>query len=172
MLQQVNYGMNGIVGEGYFNSFLFNDAAGNIDKAKAANPEEFKKLLLAQAVLIQEELNELIKAIEENNVIEQVDGIGDVHVTAFGLMQMLQTKTQSECALVEICDNNLTKFISIKHPNLDEIIRLTQEKYQKEGIAVDVIHNPKYNCVLFKNKETNKILKPFGYKPVDLSRFV
>ena len=172
MIQNLNYGMNGIIGEVYYNTFLFNDAAGNLQKAKEATPEEFKEMLLSQARLVQEELNELIKGIEENNVIEQLDGAGDSLVTVSGLVQLLETKVKAEAASLEVTKNNLTKFVSVNHPDIQNIINQTCGKYQKEGKPVDVVHNTAYNCIVFVDRTTRKVKKPFGYKSVDLSSFV
>jgi hypothetical protein len=171
-LKDINYGVNCVVGQAYHNTYLFNKIAGNISNAKRSNPEEFKQMLLNQANLIQEELNEFIKALEDDNPIEQLDGASDCIVTVAGLMQILETRYQAESALLEVSENNLTKFVQLRNKDIQNIVQLTCEKYKKEGNPVEVVYAEEYGCLVFVDEVTRKIKKPLGYKPVDLSSFV
>lgn len=172
MIKNVNNKCNAIIGDVYGNTEVFNSIAGVLSKAKEATSEQFKEMLLFQCKLIQEELDETIKAVEDNDLIEQVDGAADILVTASGLVQLLQTKVRAEEAALEVSQNNLTKFLSVRNPNVQDIALQTRDKYSSQNIQVIMEQNQEYAAVVFKNKATGKVLKPSSYKPVDLSSFV
>lgn len=172
MIKNVNNKCNAVIGDVYGNTEVFNSISGSLTKAKEATPEQFKEILLLQCNLIQEELDETIKAIEDNDLIEQVDGAADVLVTASGLVQLLQTKVKAEEAALEVSQNNLTKFLPIRNPDVQSIALQTRDKYSSQNIEIVMEQNQEYAAVVFKNKATGKVLKPSSYKPVDLSGFV
>ena len=103
---------------------------------------QFRKQQLSY---IQSEVQELADALEELDLVEELDACQDILVTVFGYMQKLQQHgARVDKAMVKTADNNLSKF-----PTTLEEVQQTQEFYKT-----------------VKNKET-----VFGYNP-DYKRYV
>ena len=145
---------------------LFNEIAGNLDTPSFKTIEQ-------QAELIREEVNETILAAYQSNYVGLVDGVADIFVTFAGLLQKLEVLGYyNDSATDAVCENNLTKFVSLDHPDLDRIIVDTKQLYQQRGIQVKTEVNLEHSVMIFKNAETGKILKPSNYKSVNLVDFV
>ena len=98
-----------------------------------------------QLSYIQSEVQELADALEELDLVEELDACMDILVTTFGYLAKLQSLgARVDKAMVKTADNNLSKF-----PTTMEEVQQTQEFYK----AV-------------KNKET-----VFGYNP-EYKRYV
>ena len=103
---------------------------------------QFRKQQLSY---IQSEVQELADALEELDLVEELDACVDILVTVFGYMQKLQQHgARVDKAMVKTAENNLSKF-----PTTLEEVQQTQEFYKT-----------------VKNKET-----VFGYNP-DYKRYV
>ena len=103
---------------------------------------QFRKQQLSY---IQSEVQELADALEELDLVEELDACMDILVTVFGYMQKLQQHgARVDKAMVKTADNNLSKF-----PTTLEEVQQTQEFYKT-----------------VKNKET-----VFGYNS-DYKRYV
>lgn len=163
--------IDGLVGMAYSSIKIANEIPGTLDKAKKATGEDFKVLLKNQIKIIQSELQETIDAIEANDEVETLDGAGDLFVTAAGLLQIVDTHTEGREALLEICANNLTKFISVFDPNKDQIIKDTIELYEAKGVKVTPVVNTTYNMIAFMD-ENGKYKKPSTYKAVNLTSYL
>ena len=98
-----------------------------------------------QLSYIQSEVQELADALEELDLVEELDACMDILVTVFGYIQKLQQHgARVDKAMVKTADNNLSKF-----PTTLEEVQQTQEFYKT-----------------VKNKET-----VFGYNS-DYKRYV
>ena len=161
---------DGLIGQAYCSIKIANEIPGTLDRAAIANKEEFKKILQDQIKIIQSELKETIDAIEQEDEIETLDGGCDLFVTAAGLLQIIETKVQARLGLLDVCANNLTKFISVFHPDKDKIIEDTIQKYKEKDITVKPVINQKYQAIAFID-ENNKYKKPSIYKDVDLQQY-
>lgn len=150
-------------------AFVFNNIAGNLDR------ECTKELLLNQIKLIEEEVQEIREAIEQKEDVELLDGILDTQTVLYGLMQIVH-KAKPSMKFLEASEalvyNNLSKFPDANDPEIIQIIRDTTEKYRKQYIEIDLHVNQQYNKVVFKNKETGKVLKPSNYSKLDLKQYV
>ena len=98
-----------------------------------------------QLSYIQSEVQELSDALEETDLVEELDACMDILVTVFGYIQKLEALgARVDAAMVKTADNNLSKF-----PTTLEEVQQTQEFYKT-----------------VKNKET-----VFGYNS-DYKRYV
>jgi len=127
----------------------FNSIAGVFEEC----PEEKADLYLS---LVFEELSETIKAFEERDSVELMDGCVDVMVTAFGLAQVLQKAGfDVEKAMKKVAENNLAKF-----PSAVEGCR-----HLKEFTATI---NKEHNVYVIRD-DNGKIRKHEDFQPVDIS---
>ena len=103
---------------------------------------QFRKQQLSY---IQSEVQELADALEELDLVEELDACQDILVTVFGYLQKLEALgARVDKAMVKTADNNLSKF-----PTILEEVQQIQEFYKT-----------------VKNKET-----VFGYNS-DYKRYV
>lgn len=126
-----------------------------------------KQDLLNQMKIIMEEVKETINDLEANDRVGVLDGYTDMMVTVVGFGQMLNNlNIPTNAALHETADNNLTKFPRI-NDNLTVLYANTARKYPQHKVGCTVYEDR----AVFKN-ENNKVLKPEGYIPNDLSLHV
>ena len=119
-----------------------------------------------QLNLVIEEHNELVMAHKEQNIVEICDAICDSLITLFGYQRKIE-----ECYGVDfskamnlVADNNLEKY------PLDEQVAIdTVKMYQEKGLDTYYTFYPEGLCYVIRDSKTNKIKKPIGFKPVDLS---
>lgn len=139
------------VGQAYGSIYKFNDISGNL-----TNPD--KEAIALQLDLIQEEYIETVEAFDEDNQVEILDGACDMFVVVCGLLQKLEAQGYNvEEALARICENNMSKFPSI-----------TGNKENVWPPEFQSMFNKKYQVLVLKNKY-GKIMKPTGFKPMDIS---
>ena len=120
----------------------------------------------SQVKLIEEEVQEARDGVTANSAAEVLDGAIDVLVTAFGLLQKLEyAGIDTSKALSLIAENNMQKFTS----DID-IAKATVQKYKHEG--VETYYIPFGNLYVIKRFSDNKIMKPIGFKSVDLSECI
>lgn len=146
------------------------------------------------ANMVMEEGKELLTAMFlEKDRIKQIDGVCDTFFTIiqydklngtsflesfwYPMAQESAKRLQYDLykALELVCENNLTKYIDISEgkdiSDLSTWRVTTKNKYNNQGIKVSLhwpeIKNKSY--LVFKNQDTNKILKPVGYSDVDLT---
>ena len=116
------------------------------------------------------EVQELQAGIETNNVKEIVDGVIDTIVVALGMWQKLRNLgVDMDEAASRIAVNNLSKFPVVSKDD-NSVEEKTVQAYHLKGIQVDTsCHDmTPYKRLVFKNKETDKVLKPFGFTPVNI----
>lgn len=146
----------------------FNKIAGNL----SAPPT--KQQLINQLALIKEELEETIEAVELGDAVETVDGAADILYTLNGFNQMLvKAGYDVTGANLEVCKNNLTKFIPAKDEGCMKLIDDTIN-YYKATFDIDVgeFYNSDYDVFVLKNLATSKIVKPLNYKSVNLKAYI
>ncbi len=165
---RTQFHIDGLIGEAYSSSKIFNYIAGNLGNGSTLS---LKEKLLNQIKIIQSELDEFKKGVETDDPIETLDGGCDVLFTAFGALQMLEEVCRSKEATLEVCDNNLTKYVQVSDPNAREIIESTVQKYKEEGVEIEVQLNKTFGVYVFKDKN-GKVRKPVSYKAVQLESFL
>ena len=145
-------------------TYTFNSIAGN---DKKLTMQDF----LDQQAVLEEEVKELREGIEELDLDKMTDGAVDTIVVALGVIQKLETAgVNTDRAMQRIGQNNLEKYPRIEYD--ESIVQKTVDMYKEKGIEVDVSMSPLGHCWVFKNKLTGKILKPYGFKSVDLGECI
>lgn len=160
--------IDGLVGQAYESVKTFNTIAGNIGNQTKLT---LKERLLNQIKIIQSELDELKAGVETDDPLETLDGVADVVVTAFGALQMVEEVSKAREGLLEVCANNLTKFIQVSDPNAQAIINTSVEYYKEDGVEITVELNRNFNVYVLKD-QNGKIRKPSNYKSVDLVSYL
>jgi hypothetical protein len=126
--------------------------------------------LLNQMKIIESEIKEMRDAIELQNPVELIDGYVDSMVTLLGMRDMLANLQFDVCgAESTVADNNDTKFLSSFSDR--SVLEYTVHQYQIQGITCRSVYNAQYDCYVFLD-QNNKVRKPVGYKPVDLTPFI
>lgn len=129
---------------------------------------EFARVMRNQVLRVQEELNELLEAIEYNQKEEIIDGICDVLYTALPIAEIaFSAGYKVEPACMEVAKNNLSKLVT----NFDVAVK-SAEKYGEGHCHVDQIsYNGEVYYPILRNEDL-KLLKPIGYESVNLSKYV
>ena len=146
----------------------FNLQAGN--RFEAPKTFEFYKALRNQLKLVQEELTEVVNAVEHQDDVEILDGIADVMVTMAWVFELAhQAGFEVDKAMRAVNENNSTKIFK---SYIDAA--KTAEYYADQGIEgmhveESLVQGVPYYTARDQNK---KIRKPIGFKSVELSQFV
>jgi phosphoribosyl-ATP pyrophosphohydrolase len=149
--------------EHYDRVIRFNKLANKLEKNVLTWEKDWKN----QLGLVKEEFQELIVATEDNNLEGIIDGLADVFVTYSKLLHLVKLKgVDIDEALQLVCENNMTKIIS----DVD-VAEQTMLHYQQQGLAcyVDKYEGGLGVYYTVKRLQDQKILKPLGFKSVDLS---
>lgn len=142
------------VGQAFGSVLKFNDIAGQL-----SNPD--KGSIALQLDLIQEEYLEGVEAFDNEDRVELLDAAIDMWVVVSGLLQKLEAMGYNvEEALKRVTDNNLTKFPSYEGNKTN----IWPPEYQ-------AMFNDKHKVIVLKNSN-GKVVKPSGYKSVNLSDLV
>ena len=88
----------------------FNERCGNVDCTPEMSLDEVCSATLPQAKVILEEAKELLKACEENNEQELIDGAVDTCVTALRLLSLLGKRYDLMRAAGMVMENNHLKY--------------------------------------------------------------
>ena len=120
-----------------------------------------------QYKVLCEEIREVSDALDMRDLTEVVDGVIDTLVVALGMWQKLENLgiDMNEAAKL-IGQNNLSKYPSLRD---DFVVQATINKYKAKDIEVVVKKDIPNHCYVFRNKDTGKILKPYGFESVDIS---
>lgn len=133
----------------YQSILKFNEISGTLDKPDYATVDLYNSLGF-------EELSESITALEDNNIVEVLDGALDEFYIICGKLQILEKMGYNvEEGLRRVCENNLAKFPTFV-PSVAHNAEYTYTLNKKHGVIVI--------------KDSNgKVRKPFGFEPVSLS---
>ena len=123
---------------------------------------QFRKQQLSY---IQSEVQELADALEELDLVEELDACLDILVTVFGYIQKLEALgARVDVAMVKTADNNLSKF-----PTALEEVQQTQEFYKTVKNKETVFgYNSDYKRYVVRDMN-GKYLKPSSFVENDLS---
>lgn len=141
----------------YENVKLFNNLAGdNLTKQGFINQQ---KVLL-------EEVKEIDEGIENNDIVEILDGVVDTLYVALGqLYKLEQLGCDVAGAIKRVGGDNISKF-----PSSEEIAAASVSFYNSKNVNVHWTHNKDYSRYVLKD-ENNKVKKPISFIPTDLSEF-
>ena len=124
-----------------------------------------KKRCNLRVELIQEELNELQEAIDDNNLIEVADALCDIQYVLAGAVLEFGFGDKFSELFDEVQRSNMSKACETE----DEA-RKTVEYYAKEGtVAYISASDGKY---LIYRKSDNKTLKSINYSPANLKNIL
>jgi len=143
----------------FYNSVkTFNNLAGNGNTMKD---------FIAQNKCLLEEVGEVREGIDNNDPTEILDGIIDTIYVALGMLQKLeQLGCDIQGAIARVCYDNLEKF-----PIYEEDAQRTIREYNAKNVNASYKYNDRHNRYVVKN-EAGKVLKPYYFKPTDLSDYV
>lgn len=121
-----------------------------------------------QKKILDEEVNrELFPAIDNNDVVNILDGAIDTIYVALGLIQKLeQLGVDVSKACNQVCEDNLMKF-----PHKLEDAQETVRFYNAKNTNVHYAFNEQYSKYVIKD-ENGKIRKPHNFVPTDLTCYV
>ena len=130
---------------------------------------ENPKLTQFRLSLIREEFNELIKAVEDNNMVEVMDALGDILYVVYGMGQAFGIDLDRVFKIVH--ESNMSKLCN------NEIEAKETIEYYKTlpGFEnIDVRYRPSNdgNYYVIYNAETGKILKSKYFKAPDFSSMI
>lgn len=118
-----------------------------------------------QMKFVHEEIAELQEAIDLQDKPEMLKELIDCYVVLNGVLsKFIAMGMYTSKAMRIVGENNLSKFPEVTD---QYTIKNTKEMYRAQGIALDIITTN--GRVIFKNLQTGKVLKPWGYKKVNLS---
>jgi hypothetical protein len=157
-------------------NILFNYLAGTYSALRDAEDSPIHKQAVLQKIklylnLLKEEVQEGLDAFEAGNITEVLDAAIDVAVVNDGLMSILAVAgADIDKASYLTAKNNLSKYPLVAQSS-DTIVEDTVTMYAEKGIQVDsnAIGEGEEARYVFKNKETGKILKPYGFEANNLS---
>ena len=116
--------------------------------------------------LLQEELNELKQAIEDNDLVEISDGLCDLMYVLCGSILEFGLKEKFNTLFDEVQRSNMSKACTSQQEALATLSHYKQ-KDGTEGRYEEV--NGKY---IVYRKEDNKVLKSVGYSPASLEDII
>lgn len=118
-----------------------------------------------QLSYIVSEVKELADALEQSDLVEQLDACNDILVTTFGYMLKLEQQgALLNKSMLKTGANNLTKF-----PTSKEVAEKTVEFYlQTKNKECTINFNAEHGKFVVRDKN-GKYLKPFGFVENNLS---
>jgi len=138
----------------------FNDISGSAQKT---TKDDIKN----QIVLMEEEVKETFNDFEANDLVGVLDGCIDTLYVTLGLLQKLKNLgVDTEGAMKQVAEDNLSKFPSSLQEAIDSII-----SYQNQGTNVNMEQNTEHRVYVLKD-QNDKVRKPKGFVGTDLSKYV
>lgn len=116
--------------------------------------------------LLQEELDEWKKAIEENDKVEQLDALCDMAYVLMGAVVESGFTPRFKEAFQEVHRSNMSKV-----DYTPEDAELTKKKYVAEGIETYMAYDGSTGAYVTHRASDRKVLKSHMYSPADLKQF-
>lgn len=116
--------------------------------------------------LLQEELNELKQAIEDNDLVEIADALADLQYVLSGAILEFGLKEKFDTLFDEVQRSNMSKACSSQQEAIATLSHY-KKKDGTEGRYEEV--NGKY--IVYRNSDS-KVLKSVGYSPANLSEII
>lgn len=125
-----------------------------------------KERCVLRVSLLQEELNELKAAIEDNDLVEIADALADIQYVLCGAILEFGLKDKFDELFDEVQRSNMSKACNSQQEALATLSHYKQ-KDGTEGRYEEL--NGKY--IVYRSAD-NKILKSVGYSPASLSQIL
>ena len=116
--------------------------------------------------LLQEELNELMQAIEDSDLVEIADALADIQYVLSGAILEFGLKDKFDTLFDEVQRSNMSKACSSQQEAIATLSHY-KKKDGTEGRYEEV--NGKY--IVYRNSDS-KVLKSVGYSPANLSEIL
>jgi len=143
----------------------FNERCGNVDCTPKMSLAETCSVVLPQAKVIVEEAKELLKACEDQNEQELLDGAVDTCVTALRLLSLLGKRYDLMRAAEMVMENNRLKYTK-------DVILANNRAMKSDGswLGFDIISTEQKGITYYCLKDQNgKIRKWEGFPKVELN---
>ena len=138
----------------------FNDISGSAQKVSKDDIEN-------QIKLMKEEVNETAYDFSFDDLVGVLDGCIDTLYVTLGLLQKLKNLgVDTDGAMKQVAEDNLSKFPSSLQEAIDSIIA-----YQNQGANVSMEQNKEHQVYVLKD-QNDKVRKPKGFVGTDLSKYV
>ena len=119
-----------------------------------------------RVALLQEELNELKQAIEDNDLVEIADALADLQYVLSGAILEFGLKEKFNTLFDEVQRSNMSKACTTQQEAL-ATLSYYKQKDGTEGRYEEV--NGKY--IVYRSAD-NKVLKSVGYSPASLEDII
>ncbi len=116
--------------------------------------------------LLQEELNELIEAVENNDLVEVADALADIQYVLSGAILEFGLTHKFKALFDEVQRSNMSKTCKSM-----EVAKATQEYYKNNRDTESYIKERNGEFLVFREGD-NKVLKSVEYSPADLKRIL
>jgi predicted HAD superfamily Cof-like phosphohydrolase len=116
--------------------------------------------------LLQEELNELKEALENNDLIETADALADLQYVLSGAILEFGLAESFKDIFDEVQRSNMSK--TCKSMN---VAKATQKHYLENKDTESYIHQKGDEYLVYR-KEDQKVLKSVEYSPADINKFI
>jgi NTP pyrophosphatase (non-canonical NTP hydrolase) len=114
--------------------------------------------------LIKEEFNELQEAVENKDMVETADALGDLIVVVQGMASHLGLNL--DVIFDQVHKSNMSKICQSEDEAIETVKYYLENEKRYDSPSYKSIGDGKF---VVYNKTTNKILKSINYKPVDLT---
>jgi len=116
--------------------------------------------------LLQEELNELKEAIEDNDLVEVADALADIQYVLSGAVLEFGLGNKFKKLFDEVQRSNMSKTCKSR----EEAEATVKKYFDKDGTQSQIVE--KGELFLVYRKSDNKVLKSVNYSPADLKTIV
>jgi len=116
--------------------------------------------------LLQEELNELKEAIQDNNIVEVADALADLQYVLSGAVLEFGLADHFKALFDEVQRSNMSKACSSESEAI-----ATQEAYRKKDGTRSYIQKVGDHYIVYR-KEDHKVLKSTHYSPANLEKIL
>ncbi len=116
--------------------------------------------------LLQEELNELKKAIEDGDLVEMADAYADLQYVLSGAILETGLGEVFSALVKEVHRSNMTKACK----TMDEVV-FSKREYEKEGVLTFIRASDEGLYVLYRQTD-GKVLKSKNYSEANLEKII
>jgi predicted HAD superfamily Cof-like phosphohydrolase len=125
-----------------------------------------KERCALRVALLQEELNELRDAIEDNDLVEIADALADIQYVLSGAILEFGLGDKFKTLFDEVQRSNMSKACATM-----EEAKATQKVYEKKDGTKSFIEQKEDKFLVFREGD-NKVLKSVNYSPADLKNIL
>jgi NTP pyrophosphatase (non-canonical NTP hydrolase) len=139
-------------------------------KAPSKDIKELYKQIENQCTYLLEEVEETMKAAQEEDMVEVLDGVADVKYVASQLQTLLESVgVDFDGAFSAVCENNDLKFTTLF--GVADNWAVYHDKSGKD-VYISSVEYEGVNYYTVCDYHTNKTLKPQNFPRVDLKPFI